>query len=304
MGLLRHLTLAAVLLAPAAALRAEPAVFATPEAAVEAFVAALKAQDRAALLTVFGPESDDLIGSDDPEGDAEARDEFLKSYAAFSRLRPEGEGRVELQVGRTRWPFPVTLVSAAGGWSFDPAGARDEILARRIGQNELEVIDLLRRAVGVQADFRRVDHDGDGVMEFAATIISDAGARNGLYWPSEDGKPDSPIGAYMAQAAADGVSVDGQDTDPEPFHGYYFRILTAQGAAAPGGAYDYMIGGNMVAGHALLAYPAAPDETGIMSFVVGENGVVFEADLGPETLAIAGAMGAFDPGEGWAVVAE
>ncbi len=304
MGLLRHLTLAAVLLAPAGLLRAEPAIFATPEAAVAAFVAALQAQDRTALLTVFGDESDDLIWSDDPAGDAEARDAFLQAYANFSRLQPEGTNRMELQVGRTRWPFPVTLVSAAGGWSFDPAAARDEILARRIGQNELEVIDLMRRAVSVQADFRNVDHDGDGVMEFASTIISDAGERNGLYWPSAEGVPDSPIGAFMAQAAADGVSVDGQDTDPQPFHGYYFRILKAQGAAAPGGAYDYMIGGNMVAGHALLAYPAAPDDTGIMSFVVGENGIVFEADLGAETLAVAGAMAAFDPGDGWIPVAE
>ncbi len=280
---------------------ADPATYATPEAAVQAFVDALTAQDRAALLVVFGPESGDLIGTDDPKGDAEARKEFLDAYAEVAEIVEDGEGRKELQIGRTRWPFPVALVAVADGWQFDPAGAREEILNRRIGANELDVIALMQRAVQVQSAFRSVDYDGDGVMEFASSILSDPGERDGLYWPEEMGEPLSPIGAFVAQAAADGIAIDGVDQEPVPYFGYYYRILTKQGPTAPGGAYDYIINDHMVAGHALLAYPAEPEETGVMSFMVGENGVVYEADLGENTLEIAGKIEAFDPdpAQGW-----
>lgn len=278
---------------------AEPATYPSPEAATEAFVAALTAKDRAALLTVFGPEADDLIGTDDPEADAEARENFLAEYDTFHQIVPAGDNRVELQIGRTLWPFPVAITKSDAGWSFDVEGSREEILARRIGMNELDVIELMQRAVAVQAAFRQVDYDGDGVMEFASSILSTPGQRDGLYWPPEEGTPDSPIGAFMAQAAADGVSIDGVDQAPVPYLGYFFRILTRQGDAAPGGAYDYMVGGNMVAGHALLAYPAEPGDTGIMSFMMGENGQVYEANLGETTLEVAGAIDSFNPGEGW-----
>jgi hypothetical protein len=140
-------------------------------------------------------------------------------------------------------------------------------------------------------------------MEFASSILSTPGKRDGLYWPPEEGTPDSPIGAFMAQAAADGVNIDGVDQAPVPFLGYYFRILTRQGAAAPGGAYDYMVAGNMVSGHALLAYPAEPGDSGVMSFMVGENGQVYEANLGENTLDVAAAIDSFNPADGWSVVA-
>ena len=280
---------------------ADPAVFAEPEKAVEAFVEALKARDRDGMLKIFGKESEDLISSGDAKEDAEAREQFLAAYETFAELVEDGEGRKELQVGRTRWPFPVTLVAVEGGWRFDPESARDEILDRRIGENELDVIAVLQRAGVVQSEYRRTDWDGDGVMEFAEAIISNPGERDGLYWPDEPGTPSSPIGAFMAQAAADGFSLDGVDREPQPFLGYYFRILTKQGPAAPGGALDYMVNGNMIAGHALLAYPAAPGETGVMSFLVGENGVIYQADLGETTLEIAGKIDTFDPGEGWEI---
>lgn len=282
---------------------ADPASYPTPEAAVEAFVAALQAQDHAALLTVFGPESEDLMTSGSAREDAESREEFLAAYAQYAGLEDAGEGRKELLVGRTLWPFPVALVEIGGAWRWDPASAREEILTRRIGQNELDVIEILTRAVAVQAAYRTVDHDGDGVMEFASAILSDPGQRNGLYWPPEPGTPESPIGAFIAMAAADGISIDGVDQEPQPYLGYYYRILTRQGAAAPGGALDYMVNGNMVAGHALLAYPADPGVTGVTSFMVGENGVVYEAYLGENTLEVAGAIESFDPGEGWTPVA-
>jgi Protein of unknown function (DUF2950) len=281
---------------------AEPARFDSPEAAVAAFIAALEAKDKDAMLVVFGPESADLVSSGDPEDDAEAREEFLQGYGDFAEIVDAGEGRKELQIGRTRWPFPVALVAADGGWRFDPDSARDEILARRIGLNELDVIELMQRALVVQADYRGVDYDNDGVMEFASAILSDDGQRNGLYWPSEDGTPDSPIGAFMAKAAADGINLDGVDQEPQPYLGYFFRILTKQGSSAPGGSYDYMVAGNMVAGHALLAYPADPGESGIMSFMMAENGIIYEADLGDETLTVAGAIDSFDPVEGWTPV--
>lgn len=295
---------ALALLVGASMALAEPATFPTPEAATEAFVSALQAQDRAALLGVFGPEAEDLISSGDSERDAEAREQFLADYGTFHHIVPAGENRVELQVGRTLWPFPVAMTKSGDGWAFDVAGARDEILARRIGMNELDVIAIMQRAVAVQSAFRQVDYDGDGVMEFASSILSSPGQRDGLYWPPEEGTPESPIGAFMAQAAADGVNIDGVDQAPVPFVGYFFRILTRQGDAAPGGAYDYVVGGNMVAGHALLAYPAEPGVSGVMSFIMGENGEIYEADLGAETLEVAGAMDTFNPGDGWSKLSE
>jgi Protein of unknown function (DUF2950) len=302
LGMKRAGRLAVLLATLAAPALAEPARFDSPEAAVTAFVLALEAGDKAGMLAVFGPESADLVSSGDADDDAEARQEFLDGYGAFAQIVDAGDGRKELQIGRTRWAFPVALVAVDGGWQFDPAGARDEILARRIGLNELDVIELMQRALIVQSDYRGVDYDSDGVMEFAASILSDPDQRNGLYWPAGDGVPDSPIGAFMAKAAADGINLDGVDQEPQPYLGYYFRILTKQGPAAPGGAYDYMVAGNMVAGHALLAYPADPGDSGIMSFMMAENGVIYEADLGDDTLAVAGAIDSFDPAEGWSPV--
>ena len=170
---------------------------------------------------------------------------------------------------------------------------------RRIGLNELDVIDLMHRAVTVQSTYRQTDHDGDGVMEFASSILSTPGQRDGLYWPSEPGTEESPIGAFLARASDSGFSVDGTDQEPDPYLGYYFRILQKQGSGAPGGAHDYLVNGNMIAGHALLAYPAAYGETGIMSFVVGENGIVYEKDLGADTLSVAEAIDSYDPADGW-----
>jgi hypothetical protein len=283
--------------------RAEPEAFPSPEAAAEAVVAALEARDRAALIAIFGPENEDVILTGDDAADREAWGEFLDSYRQMRRIAVEGEAAT-LFVGRDQWPFPAPLVEGAAGWSFDAAAAREEVLLRRIGQNELDVIDVLRRYVRAQAAYRASDPDGDGVRTFAAGVLSAPGTRDGLYWPPEPGAPASPIGDFMARAAADGYSLDGQDADPEPFHGYYFRVLTRQGPAAPGGALDYMVGGRMMAGHAMLAFPSAYGDTGIMSFMVAENGVVYEADLGEDTLAVAAAIEAFDPGDGWEPVAE
>ena len=299
----RTIALAALLVSPLPAL-AEPGAYDSPEAAVVALTTALETADRTALLAVFGPEYEDLIFSGDAEKDREIWGGFLRDYQTQHRIDVVDGTRAVVFAGREQWPFPAELIQTDGKWRFDSEGARDEVHFRRIGLNELDVIDLMHRAVEVQARFRAMDHDGDGVPEFAAGILSSPGSRDGLYWPDEPGTEQSPIGAYLARANSDGFAFDGTDSEPDPYLGYYFRILQKQGPAAPGGAYDYRINGNMVAGHALLAYPAAPGETGIMSFMVSEAGVVYQADLGPDTLKIAGAIDTFDPGPDWTPVAD
>jgi hypothetical protein len=288
-----------VLVATAGAASAEPERFETPEAAVAALVAALEARDRDAVLRIFGPENEDVVSSGDQEEDRALWGEFLSEAQRSSRIDTAEDGRATLFVGRAMWPFPADIVEDGEGWSFDAEGAREEVLARRIGGNELAVIGIMRRAGVVQAAYRLVDHDGDGVMEFAAAILSSPGARDGLFWPDEEGTEPSPFGDVIARASLTGFALDGEDLEPEPFEGYYFHILQGQGPAAPGGAYSYMIEGNMVAGHALLAVPAAYFDTGIMTFMVGENGIVYETDLGEEALSKALEIDVFDPNEDW-----
>lgn len=297
-----RLTPILALVATAGVAWCEPARFDSPDAAVQAVVAALEVPDRDAVLKVFGPENEDLLSSGDAAQDKELWINFLLDMKAFSQIELVTEDQATLYAGRERWPFPVPIVRRDGKWSFDAEAGREEILMRRIGLNELAVIDIMSRVGAVQATFRQVDHDGDGVREFAASILSSPDNRDGLYWPDEPGTERSPLGEFMARASDAGYSLDGVDQEPEPYVGYYFRILQGQGPAAPGGAYSYMAGGNMVAGHAVLAYPAIQGETGIMSFMVGEGGIVYEADLGEATLAKVEAISLFDPGEGWAPV--
>lgn len=298
------LTGAMTLLVTAGLSRAEPAQFDTPEAAVDALIAALETGDRTAILEVFGPENVDIVSSGDAEEDREIWGDFLADAQRVRRIEREGEDRATLLAGREFWPFPAPIVRGDAGWSFDAEAAREEVLMRRIGRNELAVIDIMRRAPEIQRLYRETDHDGDGVLEFAASILSSPGARDGLYWPDEPGAPPSPFEGVIARASFTGYSLDGEDRDPDPHEGYYFHILQGQGESAPGGAYSYMIAGNMVAGHALVAYPAVYGDTGIMSFLVGEAGVVYEADLGEETLARAAGIELFDPSEEWLPVEE
>ncbi len=299
---LRRLTLAAAMGAlGAGGALADPQVFASPEAAAAAVVAAIEAGDAAALVAVFGPENDDVVLSGDEVADREAWGEFLADWRQRHRIDVVGD-RATLVVGRDQWPFPGEIVATDAGWAFDAAGAREEVLVRRIGANELAVIETLRLYVEAQRAFRASDPQGDGSPAFAASVLSSEGARDGLYWPPEPGAPESPIGDFMARAAAEGYSFDGEDQQPDPFHGYYYRILTRQGASAPGGAYDYIVAGRMLAGHAMLATPADYGVSGVMSFLVGENGVVWEADLGEDTLERAAAIDAFDPGQDWSPV--
>jgi hypothetical protein len=288
-----------VLLALAAmsgpAIAEEAPVYATPQAALEALFGAITAGNPAGAAAAIGPSASDLVDADDPVATTEALADLSAAYLEGYRFVPAGAGALTIALGADGWPFPVPLLREGEGWRFDAEAARAEILARRIGANELDVIDVMAAYVEIQRDYRGTDHDGDGVMEFASAILSSEGSRDGLYWPGED----SPIGDLAARASLDGV--DGAES-AEPLAGYFFRVLTAQGEAAPGGAMSYLVNGNMVAGHALLAVPAVYGETGVHSFMVGENGVVVQADLGPASLDAAFGITAFDPGRGWEVV--
>jgi hypothetical protein len=279
---------------------AEPARFDTAQGAVDALEAALDARDRDALIAVFGPENEDVILTGEEAADIEAWTEFVRAYREMNRLEGADGEVATLYVGRNQWPVPIPIAKGEDGrWAFDAEAAREEIFFRRIGRNELDVMAALRAYVDIQAAFRAVDHDGDGVMEFAERINASAGARDGLHWPTGEDGVESPVGDLAAAADADGPA-----ETREPFQGYFYRLLTAQGPAAPGGAMDYRVNGHMLAGHALLAFPETYAESGVMTFMVGENGVIWEADLGPDTEAAARAIRAFDPGEGWTVAEE
>ena len=274
-------------------------VYATPQAAIEALFGAVVAGDASAAAAAIDPSASDLVISGDAEATADTLADLARLYLDAHRLVLEGEDAIVVELGADGWPFPVPLLRSGVGWRFDAEAARAEIVARRIGANELDVIDVLNAYVDIQREFRAVDHDSDGVMEFASAILSAEGRRDGLYWPGED----SPIGDLAARASLDGFADEEGDEAGQPFAGYHFRILTAQGDAAPGGAMSYIVNGNMVGGHALLAVPAAYGETGVHSFMVGENGIVLEADLGPGSLDVGFGITAFDPGRGWEIVA-
>ncbi|WP_374302757.1 DUF2950 family protein [Paracoccus sp. (in: a-proteobacteria)] len=281
---------------------AGPQFFDTPEAAVQELISALDAEDRAAILRIFGPENEDVVSTGDADEDRALWGRFRSDLHAIHRLEPAGEGRMTLLAGREMWPFPGDLVQGDSGWSFDAEGAREEVLARRIGRNELSVIAIMQRIGDIQARYRRTDWDGDGVMEFASAILSSPGKHDGLYWSDVPGVDPSPFDESLARANFTGFNDGGGDRMPEPHAGYYFRILQSQGPAAAGGAFSYMIGGNMVAGHALVAYPATYGDSGIMSFLVGEAGIVYQADLGEDTLQRAATINAFDPTQDWTPV--
>ena len=271
--------------------------FSSPEAAMAALIDALAAQDDAALLAVLGAEyADELLG-EDPDV---ARDEQARFVAAVNlslELRPDGEGRRIAYVGLRGVPFPIPIVLDGGAWRFDTEEGIDELANLRIGGNELRTIDAMRAYVGAQNDYASADRDGDEVLEYAQHIRSTPGQQDGLYWAAAEGQAPSPIGPLLADAVATHDVGD-------PFNGYYYRILTRQGASPPGGAYDYVINGNMIAGFALIAWPAEYDHSGIMTFVVNHQGRVYEKDLGPETAEIATAIEAYDPDASWAEVTD
>jgi hypothetical protein len=279
--------------------RSDQKTFETPEAAVHALTEAAIASDMTALLAIFGSDGQDLINSSDAATARQNRDVFTAAVAEGWRLVDHESGQKALIVGNEGWPFPVPLVKTAGRWRFDSAAGKEEVLARRIGRNELAVIGVCAAYVSAQRHYARQGHDGKSEGLFATSFSSSPGKQNGLYWPAVHGQPDSPLGALVAEASQQGRPVGGSREGPSPFHGYYFKILTAQGTAAPGGAKSYAANGEMSGGFALLAWPAQYDATGIMTFTVNQDGVVYETDLGPQSAVAAASITTYNPDASW-----
>jgi len=272
--------------------------FDSPEKAVDAAVQAAAADDVPALMAIFGPDGKDIISSGDAVQDDKGRNEFVKLAKEKTTITkdPSNPHRAWVSVGPNAWPYPVPIDEKNGKWMFNSKEGRYEILLRHIGENELDAITVCRGFVEAQHDYAQADPDKTGVHQYAQRIISTPGKHDGLYWKSEPGQPESPIGEEVAKAIAEGYARKDQ-----PFHGYYFRVLTGQGPAAPLGQLDYVIKGHMIGGFALVAWPAKYRVTGVKTFMVGYDGVVYEKDLGPDTAKVASAIKRYNPDKGWVV---
>ena len=275
--------------------------FSSADEAANALVAAAKAGDRPAVDAIFGPGVAELL-SGDPKQDSIEFAAFAKSVGQYARLVRKADDRYALNIGAQNWPMPIPVVRKDGKWFFDTAAGKDEIINRRVGKDEITAIGVCRTYVLAQREYASEDRDASGVFKYAQRIRSSPGSRDGLYWHAAPDEEQSPFGPLMVEARAQGYGGKTADGQPQPFHGYLFRILTAQGPAAPGGAYDYVINGNMIAGFALAAYPAHWGESGIMTFIVNQWGRVYECNLGPQSAEIASAMTEFNPDAGWAPV--
>jgi hypothetical protein len=311
--LLLSLALAAVLLAgpglsataapDAGETAVEPMRFETPDAAAMALIEAADTEGPDALHAVLGDGLDDLV-SGDPVADAADRRGFVELAREAASIEDETDESALLVIGADDWPFPIPLARDARGWYFDTAGGVEELLDRRIGLNELHAIATARAFVDAQLEYAAADPDGDGTHAYAGRFWSSDGKRDGLYWPSVPGEPESPMGPLVAEAVGEGYSVRAGDGGPRPYHGYLFRLLDAQGPHAPGGARSYVTGAGLTGGVGLLAWPASYGNSGIMTFLVNQRGIVYEADLGEDTAAAAVAIDSYDPGDGWAPVTD
>lgn len=269
--------------------------FETPEAAVDALIQANRDGDNAALLRVLGPEAAKLLHSGDRASDKEHRAKFVASYEHSHSLEQRADGSMLLVVGDRKWPMPIPLVSQDGRWRFDTRAGEQEILNRRIGRHELDVLEVCRAFVTAQREYAQAHKLPDGTPEYARRLISHPGKQDGLYWPTVEGAPESPLGPLLAVAQAEGVPAKKR----RPYHGYFYRVLFAQGPSASGGAKEYVVDGHMTKGFALLAFPARYGKTGIQTFVVNHNGIVRTKDLGPDTARIAAGMRLYDPDATW-----
>jgi len=300
-GLTKVLFTTAMLLCAAAAAASAQQAFKTPDEAASALVSAAKANDLKAISTVLGPDGDDIISSGDDVADVTTRQKFVAAYDAKHQLAMEGDNKAIMVIGQEDFPLPIPLVRKDGMWRFDTAAGRQEILARRIGRNELDAIQASLAYVDAQNEYAEKDRTGAGVKTYAQRIISQPGKKDGLYWPTSQGDDASPLGELVAQATAQGYRVGGGRT---PFHGYYFKILTQQGAAASGGELEYVVRGKMIGGFALVAYPAEYENSGVMTFLVNHDGTVFEKDLGPDTAKLAERMSSYNPDPSWKKVSD
>jgi hypothetical protein len=275
--------------------------FASPDEAVQALAKAARAAGFDEMLAIFGPEGRELIATSDPATARMNQQVFTVAFSEGWRLVDESGGRKTLVIGNEEWPFPVPLVRQGGRWRFDTAAGKEEVIARRIGRNELQAIAICQQYVAAQLRYALVGHDGKPAGLYAQAFRSDPGRQNGLYWPVKPGENRSPLGDLVAQASAEGRSLENQ-REPSPFNGYYFKILTGQGKDADGGAKSYLVDGNLSGGFALIAWPAYYNVSGVMTFIVNQDAVIRERDLGPETDSVARATAVYAPDSSWAIV--
>lgn len=295
------LLLALVLGAMSVAQAADAAqTFASPEEAVSALTTAVKTQDGDALRAIFGPSIADIKNPDRIQATNEFTT-FAAALAAQQRIVRESDTRCVLELGPGSWPFPVPIIQQAGRWHFDTAAGTEELLNRRVGRNELEVLATMRAYVDAQREYASRDRDGDEVLEYAQRLASTPGTKDGLYWPLDLDGEISPLGPLVAEAQIGGydLSAKAGADGRAPFHGYFFKILNRQGKSAPGGKYDYLINGNLIGGFALVAWPAEYGHSGVMTFVVNQQGRVYQRDLGPKTPATAQRMKEYDCAPPW-----
>jgi hypothetical protein len=287
----------AITVIPMANAAAVQRTFPTPAEAGTALVKALAARDEAAMVAILGPGSDKWIRSGDQVADNAARERFIAAYEQRHQITTMSGSRAVLAIGDDEWPFAFPLVKSGGAWHFDTAAGREELLARRIGANELAVMNVMLAIVDAQREYASADRNSDGVREYARAFASSPGKKDGLYWPTSANEPPSPLGELVVRANRDGYD----KSAAAPFHGYYFRMLHAQGPAAIGGTMDYVVRGRMIGGFAVVAYPAQYGNSGIMTFLVNHDGVVYQKNLGADTASIASRMTRFDPGAGWEI---
>jgi hypothetical protein len=280
----------------ATCLAAEQRTFVTPGQAVKALIVAAKSHDQDALLAIVGDDGKDLIASGDRVQDNTTLDNFVKSYRTKHVIVTQDADTRLLRVGSKNWELPIPIVRRGDTWRFDTAAGKQELIYRRIGQNELGAIATCRGFIAAQNDYARLGHDGLPAGIFAQKLASDPGKQNGLYWEARNDEPPSPAGPYLAKAADEGYKVG----DPhDPYHGYFYRSLKAQGAAAKGGARSYLVDGHLKDGVALLAYPATYKSSGVMTFIINQRGAVYQKDLGENTAAVAEAITEFNPDSSW-----
>jgi hypothetical protein len=267
--------------------------FSSPEDASNALVTAAQSNDEKALLDMFGPDGKQLVSSGDETEDAESRANFIRRYQQMHRLVKEPDGTTVLYIGAENWPTTIPLVNKGNSWYFDTEAGKNEVLYRRVGRNEISTIAVCQELVAAQKEYYSTQHN-----EYAKEIFSDEGQHNGLYWKAAEGEPQSPVGPLVASAFAKGYAKS-QDGAPAPYRGYYYRMLTRQGKNGPGGAKSYLVNGKMAEGFAFVAYPAEYRSSGVMTFIVNEDGVVYQKDLGEKTDVLAKAMKEYNPDSSW-----
>jgi hypothetical protein len=272
--------------------------FASPGDAVLALYNAVKSGDSQAIASIFGSRTDELVHTGDPVADKRMADDFIKRYEEMHRVVLEPDQTVTLYIGADNWPLPIPIAkNGNGAWYFNTDAGLEEILYRRVGRNENDAIEILNSLVAAQNEYASAGHDGNPAGQYARRFLSDQGKQNGLYWKTSDTENPSPIGPLVADASSEGYSA--KQGDKPPFHGYYFQMLTKQGAAAKGGAKDYLSGGKLTGGFAFIAYPAQYANSGVMTFIVNQSGGVYQKDLGDKTSDLAPAIQAFDPDKTW-----